>query len=127
VCAALPGLGDSCDGDHPCIDATYDMCAETSIGAFTCTRGCATDDDCPGAYTCADWEAEPYCREFTGVGTACTTSDDCAGLDADFCIQGYCVIDGCTVGVDECPRGMACCDLSAYGIGTLCIPPESCP
>jgi hypothetical protein len=127
LCVAVPGLGDTCDETHPCTDAVYDTCAETSVDAYTCTHACGIDDDCPAAYTCADWESAPYCREFTGVGNACAGPADCAGLDADFCAQGLCVVDGCTVGVEECPRGMACCDLSEFGIGTLCIPPEYCP
>jgi hypothetical protein len=123
----VPGLGDDCDADHACTDAVYDTCAETSTGSFTCTRACVTDDDCPAAYTCADWEPEPYCRVFTGVGVACDGPADCAGFDADLCGEGTCAVDGCTVGIDECPRGTECCDLSQYGVGTVCVPLGACP
>lgn len=132
VCEEVAGLGDACNGvDLTCQDAVYGFCAvgdDATTGY--CTRTCVDDSDCELDYTCAVWEAEPYCRTFTGVGQACESSDDCAGNDAAFCetFQSHsCQIQGCTVGVDECPRGNSCCDLSGFGLGTLCTPPDSCP
>ncbi|MEO8701862.1 MAG: hypothetical protein ABI867_17590 [Kofleriaceae bacterium] len=122
VCAMVPGLGAACDDATPCTSEFYGLCQ-----AGACTKACAIDTDCPDTYTCADWEPEPYCRTFTGFGATCSTSEACAGFDADFCAQGSCVVDGCTVGVDDCPRDTACCDFSSFGIGTVCAPAELCP
>lgn len=122
-CATVPGLGDTCDAATPCTDAVYGLCGTQG----TCTRTCATDDDCPQAYTCADWEPAPSCRTFSGVGDTCAGPEDCAGNDAAFCAQDTCAVAGCTLGVDDCPRGSVCCDFSAFGIGTMCSSPELCP
>ncbi len=126
VCATVPGLGDPCDETRPCTDAVYDTCAGPD-GATACTRTCTADADCTDTYVCADWEPAPYCRTYTGVGASCTSHADCATYDADFCGQGRCVVNDCTVGIDECPRGQSCCDLSAFGAGTICLPPGACP
>ena len=126
VCAFVAGLGDPCSATQACGDATYSYCAPASAGstAGTCTKTCATDTDCGASHTCATWEAQPYCREFSGVGDACATQADCAGLDAQACdtVQSHaCVVAGCSVDADNCPRGNSCCDLSAFGAGTVCM------
>jgi len=36
-----------------------------------------------------------------------------------------CLIRGCSRSAQPCPRGSMCCDLSVYGLGTLCAP--ACP
>jgi hypothetical protein len=126
VCAAVAGLGDPCDATSPCTDPTYSYCAPRSGGATagTCTRTCFDDAQCDGAYTCATWEAQPYCRRFSGLGMGCASSADCADTDATFCdtFQTHtCLVSGCTARGEECPRGTECCDLSTYGLGTLCL------
>ncbi len=125
VCAVAPGLGSTCDAATPCQDATYDYCAIRG-SAGSCTKLCAVDADCPDAYVCADWEAVPSCRIFTGYGAACVT-DECATYDANYCISGHCAVHDCTIAIDDCPRNTVCCDFSSYGIGTLCVPPGNCP
>ena len=126
VCAPTPGLGSACGATTACPDAMYDYCAIRD-GSGACTKRCTVDTDCPDTYVCADWEAVPSCRVYTGYGATCAISDDCASYDADYCIQGHCDVHGCTVGVDDCPRGTMCCDLTSYGFGTLCSPAELCP
>jgi hypothetical protein len=130
VCAVVAGLGDACEDHTQCADSTYSFCAPMTAGttAGTCTKMCASDDDCGGAYTCATWEAQPYCRQFSGVGATCAAQEDCAGLDAQACdtFQTHtCMIAGCSLDDGDCPRGMECCDLSAFGAGTICMP--GCP
>jgi hypothetical protein len=126
VCAAAPGLGVSCDAANPCSDAIYDFCAVRG-GVGSCANRCTTDTDCPASYVCADWEAVPSCRTFTGYGMTCAAPDGCASFDANTCLQGYCVVHGCTVGTDDCPRDTKCCDFSGFGLGTVCAPAENCP
>jgi hypothetical protein len=125
VCARLDGQGSSCEASTSCSDATYDYCAVRD-GSGVCTNKCVGDSDCSAGYVCADWEATPSCRTFTGYGAACSSLADCAGFDANYCIQGACDVHGCTVGVDDCPRDTKCCDFSSYGLGTLCAPAENC-
>ncbi|MCE9573824.1 MAG: hypothetical protein K8W52_11780 [Deltaproteobacteria bacterium] len=124
VCARVPGLGDPCDpSGNTCTDAVYNYCAATSATTGTCTNRCTSDTDCGTTGTCADWEAEPYCRTFSGVGKSCTQQSDCAGLDASSCdtvLSHTCIVAGCTVTGNECPRNQICCDYTSYGFGLLC-------
>ncbi|HEX3760708.1 MAG TPA: hypothetical protein VHW23_18465 [Kofleriaceae bacterium] len=124
VCATVAGLGDACDtATAPCTDATYSYCAtKGSATAGTCTKACTSNADCDAAYTCATWEAQPYCRTFEGLGDSCTSQADCTG-DAQFCdtFQTHsCIVAGCSLTADDCPRGQTCCDFSGFGLGNLC-------
>jgi hypothetical protein len=124
VCAAVTGLGDACDtATQPCTNPQYSYCAVKAAGtAGTCTKTCGSDTDCDSSYTCADWEAQPYCRTFEGVGDSCASSADCT-KDAQFCdtFQTHtCVIQGCSLTDQDCPRNSLCCDFSGFGLGTLC-------
>lgn len=126
VCAAVAGLGDTCGADAPCTDATYSICAPSTAGTTsgTCTKSCTSDADCGATYTCATWEAQPYCREFSGLGKSCSGQADCANQDAALCdvIQSHaCIVQGCSLSANDCPRDMTCCDLSNFGVGTACL------
>ena len=132
TCTEISGLGDACDATHPCGDAVYDYCAmQPDASEGICTKRCTTDDDCDETYTCADWEATPYCRQFTGVGTACSMpgpDDPVCDADADYCFMGQCFVRSCTVSEDhakdDCPRDRKCCDvgfLNAPGVTTACV------
>jgi hypothetical protein len=125
VCVTVAGLGDACDtASAPCNDAVYSYCATNGSGTSgTCTRACASNADCDAAYTCATWEALPYCRAYRGVGASCTTPADCTG-DAKFCdtFQTHsCVVSGCDLGKNDCPRGTTCTDLSMFALPNLCV------
>ena len=129
VCEVVVGLGDACTGSASCTSAPYDYCAPATAGstANTCTSECASDADCGAAYTCATWEAHPYCRTFTGLGKSCASGADCAGLDAAYCESAQshvCLVSSCSLTASDCPRGTQCCDFSNYGLGTLCA--EAC-
>lgn len=124
VCATVAGLGDACDtASTPCTDPTYSYCAtKGSATAGTCTKSCTSNADCDAAYTCATWEAHPYCRTFAGLGDTCGSSADCTG-DATYCdtFQSHtCIVQGCSLTDNDCPRDQMCCDFSNYGLGTLC-------
>lgn len=140
-CAKIPGLGDACEESSECEDPVYDYCGKQGDDtAGICTEQCENDGDCDDTYTCADWEATPYCRQFTSVAAACTNDgpDDpaCDG-DADYCFRGQCYVRGCTPtpdhATDDCPRDRKCCDVSAIvsGVDTACmplaLPAEMCP
>jgi len=130
VCERVVGLGDACDATSTCTNDKYSYCAPSTAGVATsntCTAPCTSDADCDAAYTCATWEAQPYCREFAGFGKSCGTSADCADTDAKYCdtFQTHtCVVNGCSLETSDCPKGTMCCDFSNYGLGTLCA--EAC-
>lgn len=120
VCERIAGLGDPCTSATDCTNPAFAYCAP---GTATCTSTCADNSGCGDAYTCATWEAQPYCRQFVGLGQSCASSADCAGTDAAFCdiYQTHtCIVAGCSLATDDCPRGTMCCDFSQYGLGTLC-------
>jgi hypothetical protein len=124
LCVTVAGLGDPCSTvTAPCTDPTYSYCAvQGSATTGTCTKQCASNTDCGAAYTCATWEAQPYCRTFAGVGASCGSAADCT-QDARYCdtFQTHsCVVSGCSLTANDCPRGSMCCDFSGYGLGTLC-------
>lgn len=129
VCVTVAGLGRPCDtATAPCSDSTYSYCAVRGGGtAGTCTKPCASHNDCDPTYTCATWEAQPYCRTFEGAGMPCSAPADCSG-DATHCdsfATHTCLVAGCSLTANDCPRSTMCCDLSRFGIGNLCT--ESCP
>jgi len=124
-CVGIAGLGDTCTTNADCKTAPYSVCDHDSAGGG-CTNTCTTDADCNAAYTCATWDAEPHCRQFTSYKDACTTSADCTG-DAKYCdtFQTHtCDVQGCSLTENDCPRGTKCCDFSSFSLGTLCA--ESC-
>jgi hypothetical protein len=121
-CATIAGLGDACTTSTDCKTAPYTFCGQDD----KCTNTCASNSDCGAAYTCATWEAQPYCRTFTGFGDTCVSSTDCTG-DAKYCDTNQthtCDVQGCSLTDNDCPRGTMCCDFSSFGLGTLCA--ESC-
>ncbi|MCX5747040.1 MAG: hypothetical protein NT062_31605 [Proteobacteria bacterium] len=124
TCGTVPGLGTPCNPQaSSCTDATYNYCAASGVDTGTCTNRCTVDADCGATGTCADWEPEPYCRTFTGAGKSCAVQADCAGLDAAACdavISHTCIVVGCSVSGNECPRDQVCCDYTSLGYGLLC-------
>lgn len=65
----------------------------------------------------------------TGEGLPCDSAADCAGFQANFCdtfVSGTCLISGCNVSPDSCSTGKECCDLSTFGLPTLCIAAGAC-
>jgi hypothetical protein len=129
TCERVAGLGDACGSNADCTSSQYGDCAPATAGttAGTCTSACGSDGDCGAAYTCTVWEAQAYCRQWSGLGESCATSSDCASYDASYC-DAYqthtCIVQGCSLSSDDCPRGTTCCDFSSYGLGTLCA--EAC-
>jgi hypothetical protein len=114
-----------------CAAATVKMGAQcvSPVGQSQ-AKPCTVDADCDPAYTCADWEATPYCRTFSGADKTCGGPSDCAGLDASICYANQCRIANCTPtpmhAKDDCPKDLVCCDVSALGnpaVKTACVKP----
>jgi hypothetical protein len=70
----------------------------------------------------------------TGEGTACTTSADCEGLYATYCVTllppSTCIIQGCATGERTCPGSSVCCDFADFAAlastNGICTPPAMC-
>lgn len=69
----------------------------------------------------------------TGLGDACTSSEDCAGKEADYCAldpakpdePGGCTLSNCNPGPTICPQhlGLVCCAFSNIeDYPSMCIP-----
>lgn len=118
-------LGSACSAEMPCAEP-YSFCAS---GGYCTTSGCTGNQDCTAAYWCDSSGAESFCRQNpSGLGKTCTTSADCAGLEASRCAQGTCQVGGCAAaGAPACFSDFVCCDFTALAatIGDLCIPPSS--
>jgi len=71
----------------------------------------------------------------TGQGMSCTTSADCEGFDATYCITlqppSTCIVEGCATGARRCDSAHDCCDFKAFpplaSTNGLCVPTGSCP
>ena len=65
----------------------------------------------------------------TGLGEACSSNDDCADYDADYCDQppgsvGTCTVKDCNLDPDDCPLDYTCCEF-LYEPMNFCLPPET--
>lgn len=71
----------------------------------------------------------------TGQGASCTTSADCAGFDATYCITlqppNQCLVQGCATGASRCTSDRDCCDFGSFAAlastNGLCVPTGTCP
>jgi hypothetical protein len=124
ACTLVPNaLGNACQHDADCTDATYNTCHVLGDATGYCTSvGCSlTDDPCSGGYACNTTATPGYCqRPPSGVGQSCASDADCAGTDATFCeyLQGkICYVEGCSLTKNDCFPGQVCCDLTGPSFG----------
>lgn len=128
-CQALAGLGEDCSSDAECGEAEYAYCRlEAGASSGYCTaRDCAGGAACPGDYSCNAREAVSFCqRPPSGLGQACSSSDDCAGNEASYCetvVAKSCVVNGCASDPDKCYGDWVCCDIGLLS-QSLCVPPS---
>jgi hypothetical protein len=109
ACTANSG----CGGDFP-------YCAPQGY----CTKSpCSSNADCTlGGYACETTASPAYCsRPPTGQGKTCASAADCAGLEANACMGGACLVSGCKT-TTRCHGSWACCDFSAFGMADVCVP-----
>jgi hypothetical protein len=82
-----------------------------------------------GGGTAGSTSGAPDGAKPTGEDQPCQSDADCARFDASFCdvfVTGTCLVRGCTVAPDNCYQGKECCDLSDFGLPTLCIAEGVC-
>ena len=133
ACELAPiGLGAPCDANTPCADAEFDNCETGADGKGYCTdTGCSSSADCSGGYACDTQPSPSVCRRPPlGLGMSCTANADCADTEATYCdsFQSHsCLVQGCSLSLDDCFSGWECCDLSAFGVPQpLCVAQGAC-
>jgi len=134
-CAAAPtGLGAGCSPTNMCKIAPYQHCQAPRAGESYCTStGCTRSSDCTGSYSCDRSGTMPFCRRPpTGEGKACTSADECKGLEASHCETFFvhtCLVEGCNPqDPASCSDGWKCCDVTPLGLPkTLCLRMDKCP
>ena len=130
ACAELAGLGQDCATDADCGDPQYGYCRLESGGApgYCTAPDCSSAADCPTDFGCNTRETPAFCeRPPEGLGTACTTSRDCAGKPASYCesVSAHaCVVNDCKPDPNKCHGDWLCCDIGLLS-QSLCVPPDA--
>lgn len=128
-CEEAAGLGAECDPASPECGSPYTHCEPAGDSGYCTTDGCGSSDDCDGGYAC-DADSTVCKRPPLGLGTSCSTPEDCAGTEATFCdtfMTMTCQVQGCSLDPDDCFEGYECCDLSMFGLPEpLCVPTGAC-
>lgn len=123
-------VGKPCLTDADC-PAGGPYCHHAKSGESYCTvTGCTQLTECPFGYGC-DLKAMPTvcARAPTGLFAECQTQQDCAGKEASFCetsVSYLCTVPNCKNDGD-CFTGLECCDVTAYGLPTICVQEGLCP
>jgi len=118
------GAGGEGGGDGSNTESTSTDGGSTTSSTTGSTPECAVNGDCAAEQICD----AGVCRAPTGWGTACDTTDQCAGFEADFCdtYQHKCTISNCTNAPATCPATYECCDVTSFGGTIQCIPVGFC-
>ena len=137
ACEELAGLGQECVTDVDCGEAGFSYCYLGAGGepGYCTAPDCSSAADCPTDYGCNTRETPAFCeRPPSGLGIACTSSDDCAGNAASYCetVSAHaCLVNDCKPDPSKCHGDWVCCDIGLLS-QSLCIPPDqlengSCP
>lgn len=129
LCLAATGAACACGMPTPndaAIGCAYDpqsspACVGYEAGAPSMTEGGPAEAGESGAESGA-----------SGLGEPCTTSTDCSGLAADYCLvspnagfESFCTFTHCTA--SECGSDHACCDCSKSSVSLVsAFPPGVC-
>jgi hypothetical protein len=128
ACEENAALGAACNDDSDCTSEEYPGCRfPAGSGEGYCTSlDCESSADCHNDYGCNTREDPSYCEQPpSGLGAACSSSDDCADFDAAFCesvVAKACVVSDCKSDPDKCHGDWVCCDIALLG-DSLCVPP----
>lgn len=127
-------------GNNQVLDDELELCVCVAGTSLQSDRTCsaevtdegdsgAGDDDAGMESGAAD---DPCMAD--GQGCPCTSDDDCAGYEADYCIIAdpanpdmprACLLQGCQ---DGCPDDLQCCDFPFAPGETVCLPADvECP
>ncbi len=122
-------MGQSCDADDDCVSTEFSHCQLEGNGGYCTKSDCtAGGEDCPGSYACNDRSDPAFCeRPPTGLGTACSSDEDCEGFEAAYCelfSEQACVVEGCAADPTLCHGDWVCCDITIID-ASFCTPPSS--
>lgn len=106
-------------------------CHHPKSGESYCTvTGCTQLMECPFGYGCDVRGTPTVCaRAPSGLFSDCQSQEDCAGQEASFCetsVSYLCTVANCKTDAD-CFAGLECCDVTAYGLPTICVQEGLCP
>jgi hypothetical protein len=132
ACAENTALGAACATDADCPDPSYGHCQPSAHGAgagyCTSTACTAGASECPGDYACNTRSEPSFCEAPpSGIGTACATGADCAGLEANYCeavSSQSCLVNECKADPNKCFGDWVCCDIGLLS-QSLCLPPSA--
>ncbi len=121
-------LGQPCTSDEECPSANFAHCRLEAESGYCTQQDCAVGGgDCPGDYACNDRTDPSFCeRPPTGLGTECSSDEDCAGFEAAYCevvAEHMCLLEGCATDPGICHGDWVCCDIGLIS-ASLCIPPD---
>jgi hypothetical protein len=128
ACTAAASLGQECESDQNCSEE-FPHCAiiADSASGYCTLAGCTTGADCPTDYGCNARTSPSFCeRPPEGLGTPCTSAQDCEGFEASYCetvSADACLVNDCAPDPDKCHGDWVCCDISLLQ-QSLCIPPD---
>jgi hypothetical protein len=122
------GIGCRRCGDHE--EAKSGMCVcEEGYARPSASEACAPEPDAGDT----DASSGPTTGS-SGQDMACTSSADCEGFDADYCMtlapSPVCLVTGCARGEALCAEGRDCCEITVLpelaATGGLCVPAGTC-
>lgn len=124
------GVGQPCTRNEDCLASAPTCHDPADQDPYCTTTGCTDDGQCPGSYACDTSATPTRClRPPIGQFDACASQADCAGKQASYCEETtakVCLVPNCKSD-DDCFAGLECCDLTRFGIPSLCIAEGSCP
>ena len=118
------GIGCRACGDHEEVKAGTCACSD-GFARPTANAACVPASELDGGLSGA-----------TGQDMPCTTADDCASYEADFCAPqatgaNVCLVQHCSTGVQRCDADRDCCVVTALpelaAAEGLCVPRGMCP
>jgi hypothetical protein len=130
-CVCAPGFVPNADGVGCRACGEHE---EALSGSCVCAEGFTRPS--PGAACVAAGESAMAASTPSGQDTPCTTSDDCASYDADFCAPqasggSVCLVQQCGAGVHQCQADRDCCVVTAQAALAmaegLCVAHGTCP
>jgi hypothetical protein len=113
------------DGTHTVEVTGYDLFGSTAKSSVQVIIGkpCGKPADCPkDTDTCIGGRCVPGPGAQGGLGTACTSGQQCAsGMCASTTDGSFCV-ETCMLDAGQCPSGFGCLDANAGNGGGVCFP-----
>ncbi len=136
TCTCEDGYSRSSQGD--CEPVTEDVtdssqecegsdCDQEETAGATEDPECIASSECDEDELCDVFDTGTCIPHPEGLGDECSSSDDCAGTEAEYCevfSTRTCQIEGCKERGGVCPGDMSCCDFAILS-ASLCVPADN--